>query len=155
MTGSVVRVLNTDFTVAQEMLVGQPADIETQGRHLRNTARHPRRRVGRLQHRRRTGRSGHAAGRAPLRERLSSPRTGSGRAPWSSGPVTVIGDAAHPMIPAGIGAAVALADAAALSDQLAAAAARDQDLITAVANYERQMIKDGFDAVEQSERRFC
>lgn len=59
------------------------------------------------------------------------------------------------MIPAGIGAAVALADAAALSDQLAAAAARDQDLITAVANYERQMIKDGFDAVEQSERRFC
>ncbi|QDP96490.1 FAD-dependent monooxygenase [Microlunatus elymi] len=75
-------------------------------------------------------------------------------APWPSCPVTVIGDAAHPMIPAGIGAAVALADAAALAEQLAAVATGERDLITAVSRYERQMIKDGFDAVEQSERRF-
>ena len=75
-------------------------------------------------------------------------------APWTSGPVTLVGDAAHPMIPAGLGAAVGLADAAALSEQLAAVAAGELELIAAVANYERKMIKDGFDAVEQSERRF-
>lgn len=79
-------------------------------------------------------------------------RTSRRPAPWTPQPVTLLGDAAHPMIPAGIGAAVALADAARLTDALAAVTAT-RSLTEAVADYERDMLRYGFDAVEASEQR--
>lgn len=78
-------------------------------------------------------------------------RTSRRPTPWPSGPVTVIGDAAHPMIPAGIGAAVALDDAARLVAELGATGDH-RAMITAVARYEEEMRGYGFDAVAQSEQ---
>lgn len=73
--------------------------------------------------------------------------------PWDAGPVTLIGDAAHPMIPAGIGAAVALADAAGLAEDLGRVARGEAGLLDAVAGYEQRMRCYAFDAVEASEQR--
>ncbi|WP_195909262.1 NAD(P)/FAD-dependent oxidoreductase [Microlunatus sp. Gsoil 973] len=73
--------------------------------------------------------------------------------PWSPERVTLIGDAAHPMIPAGIGAAVALADAALLAELVGRAADGESSLLDAIADYEQQMRRYAFDAVEASERR--
>ncbi|SDT35998.1 FAD-dependent oxidoreductase [Microlunatus soli] len=87
----------------------------------------------------------------PEMTRSTVVRTSRRPEPWPSGPVTVIGDAAHPMIPAGIGAAVALDDAARLVAELGAADDHPT-LIAAVARYEEQMRGYGFDAVAQSEQ---
>jgi 2-polyprenyl-6-methoxyphenol hydroxylase-like FAD-dependent oxidoreductase len=56
---------------------------------------------------------------------------------WSFGRVTLLGDAAHPMYPAGSnGAAQAILDARALADALAAARAGDGDIPAALGRYE-------------------
>jgi 2-polyprenyl-6-methoxyphenol hydroxylase-like FAD-dependent oxidoreductase len=67
--------------------------------------------------------------------------------PWESGPVTLMGDAIHTMIPQGQSAAIALRDAAVLSRRL-----HEQPLAVAVRDYEREMLEYAFAAVEQSRR---
>ncbi|HEX4287925.1 MAG TPA: FAD-dependent monooxygenase [Trebonia sp.] len=60
---------------------------------------------------------------------------------WSRGPVTLLGDAAHPMFPFyGQGAAQAIEDAAALARCLAAAPADPADPIAALRRYEKARI---------------
>ncbi|WP_433516607.1 FAD-dependent oxidoreductase [Nonomuraea sp. CA-143628] len=72
---------------------------------------------------------------------------------WTSGPVTLLGDAIHTMPPTGgVGANTALRDAATLAGELLAAARGDKSLIDAVAAYERVMIPRGFDTVDASLR---
>lgn len=69
---------------------------------------------------------------------------------WQTCPVTLVGDAIHCMIPAGIGAAVALQDAGLLSDRLAEAIRGEKPILEAVAEYEGEMLKYGFEAVAAS-----
>jgi 2-polyprenyl-6-methoxyphenol hydroxylase-like FAD-dependent oxidoreductase len=72
-------------------------------------------------------------------------------APWPTGPVTLLGDALHNMTSfRGMGANMALRDAAALRDALTAVARGDQELLPALAGYEREMIDHGFAAVRGS-----
>src|SRR3984885_463 len=60
--------------------------------------------------------------------------------PWEPSRVTLIGDAAHAMLPTlGMGANLALRDAAHLLDQLSAAARGEVDVVTAIGAYEREM----------------
>jgi 2-polyprenyl-6-methoxyphenol hydroxylase-like FAD-dependent oxidoreductase len=61
--------------------------------------------------------------------------------------VTLVGDAIHCMVPAGIGAAVALRDAALLTRRLADARDRGLPLVEAVHAYEAEMLRYGFEAV--------
>ena len=70
---------------------------------------------------------------------------------WPSTRVTLLGDAVHAMTPArGSGANTALRDAALLASELASAARGDKELISAIADYEREMIDYGFAAVRAS-----
>jgi 2-polyprenyl-6-methoxyphenol hydroxylase-like FAD-dependent oxidoreductase len=68
---------------------------------------------------------------------------------WETVPVTLMGDAIHTMIPAGIGAAVALRDAAVLRRRIIE---RTGSLLDAVRTYETEMLDYGFAAVERSQR---
>jgi 2-polyprenyl-6-methoxyphenol hydroxylase-like FAD-dependent oxidoreductase len=71
--------------------------------------------------------------------------------PWPTRNVTLLGDALHNMTPfRGIGANMALRDAAALRQTLAAVKGGTQDLLPALASYERDMIDSGFAAVRMS-----
>ena len=72
--------------------------------------------------------------------------------PWPTGPVTLLGDAIHPMTPAaGAGANTALRDAAHLTDALTTV--RDgAPLVDALAAYEREMINYGLGVVTESLR---
>jgi 2-polyprenyl-6-methoxyphenol hydroxylase-like FAD-dependent oxidoreductase len=73
--------------------------------------------------------------------------------PWRTRNVTLLGDALHNMTPfRGIGANTALRDAAALRRALRAADRGEEDLISALAAYEREMIDYGFQAVRMSLR---
>jgi 2-polyprenyl-6-methoxyphenol hydroxylase-like FAD-dependent oxidoreductase len=68
--------------------------------------------------------------------------------PWKTRNVTLLGDALHNMTPfRGIGANTALRDAASLRQALSAVQRGEQDLIPALAAYERDMIDYGFNAV--------
>ena len=74
-------------------------------------------------------------------------------ASWPSRRITLIGDAIHSMTPyRGIGANIALRDAALLGRTLAAAAAGQSTIEAAVEDYERQMRDYGFAAVRTSLR---
>lgn len=69
--------------------------------------------------------------------------------PWQTGPVTLLGDAIHNMTPmAGIGANTALRDADLLRRKLIGA----RDVVTALGEYEREMLGYGFAAVRRSLR---
>ena len=71
--------------------------------------------------------------------------------PWQTRNVTLLGDALHNMTPfRGIGANTALRDAAALRRTLVAVDRGEQNLISALAGYERDMIDYGFGAVRTS-----
>jgi len=82
----------------------------------------------------------------------TSIRTSEPVEPWQPGPVTLVGDAIHCMIPAGIGAAVALRDAGLLAQRLGEAAQGDKPLLQAVGEYETEMLGYGFAAVAASQR---
>jgi salicylate hydroxylase len=72
-------------------------------------------------------------------------------ASWPSRRITLIGDAIHSMTPyRGIGANIALRDAALLCRKLAAAAEGETSIETAIHDYERQMRDYGFAAVRSS-----
>jgi len=71
--------------------------------------------------------------------------------PWTTRNVTLLGDALHNMTPfRGIGANTALRDAAAVRRALVAVDRGEENLIPALAAYERDMIHYGFDAVRAS-----
>ncbi|MEU7435268.1 FAD-dependent monooxygenase [Streptomyces sioyaensis] len=71
---------------------------------------------------------------------------------WPAGRVTLLGDAIHPMSPAGgTGANTALRDAAVLAGKLTAAR-RPAGPVSAVAAYETEMCRYGFAAVAESLR---
>jgi 2-polyprenyl-6-methoxyphenol hydroxylase-like FAD-dependent oxidoreductase len=60
--------------------------------------------------------------------------------PWEPSRVTLIGDAAHAMLPTlGLGANLALRDAARLLDQLSAAARGQRDLVAGIGAFEKEM----------------
>jgi salicylate hydroxylase len=70
---------------------------------------------------------------------------------WPSRRITLVGDAIHSMTPyRGIGANIALRDAALLCRKLAAAAAGESSIEAAIHEYERQMRDYGFAAVRTS-----
>jgi len=72
-------------------------------------------------------------------------------APWNTGAVTLLGDALHNMTPfRGMGANMALRDAAALREALVSIAEGRVERATALAAYEREMIEQGFAAVNAS-----
>ena len=69
---------------------------------------------------------------------------------WATGRVSLVGDAIHTMIPAGMSAGVALRDAAALCRHITA---RTGSLRDAVRDYESDMLDHGFAAVAASMQR--
>ncbi|MEU2789878.1 NAD(P)/FAD-dependent oxidoreductase [Streptomyces sp. NPDC007100] len=82
----------------------------------------------------------------PIRIRTSVPID-----PWPAGNITLIGDAIHTMTPGrGVGANTALRDAVLLCRNLTAARDGRMPLVSAVRDYEAQMIDYGFDAVRKS-----
>ena len=71
--------------------------------------------------------------------------------PWVTRNVTLLGDSLHNMTPfRGMGANTALRDAAALRRALIAVSSGEQELLAALAAYERDMIDYGFAAVRSS-----
>ncbi|HUI21668.1 MAG TPA: FAD-dependent monooxygenase [Methylocella sp.] len=73
--------------------------------------------------------------------------------PWPTQRITLLGDAIHSMTPfRGIGANIALRDAAALSKALWAANRGEKDLLASIHDYEAEMIRYGFRAVRESLR---
>lgn len=71
--------------------------------------------------------------------------------PWQTTRITLLGDAIHSMTPyRGIGANIALRDAALLGRQLERAAHGEIPLLAAISTYERAMIRYGFAAVRGS-----
>jgi 2-polyprenyl-6-methoxyphenol hydroxylase-like FAD-dependent oxidoreductase len=71
--------------------------------------------------------------------------------PWKTGAVTLLGDALHNMTPfRGMGANMALRDAAALSEALIGVTQGRKNRTDAIAAYECEMIEQGFAAVNAS-----
>jgi 2-polyprenyl-6-methoxyphenol hydroxylase-like FAD-dependent oxidoreductase len=78
-------------------------------------------------------------------------RTSVPIAPWPTGHITLLGDAIHSMTPyRGIGANVAVKDAARLKRALLAAHHGERDLLEAIHDYEAGMRDYGFRAVRNS-----
>jgi 2-polyprenyl-6-methoxyphenol hydroxylase-like FAD-dependent oxidoreductase len=84
---------------------------------------------------------------APTTIHSTTIRTANPVPHWKTVPVTLVGDAIHTMVPAGIGAAVALRDAALLCDRVTQ---HTDSLLDAVHAYEAEMLVYGFDAVARS-----
>jgi 2-polyprenyl-6-methoxyphenol hydroxylase-like FAD-dependent oxidoreductase len=76
-------------------------------------------------------------------------RTSEPVAHWAPAPVTLVGDAIHPMVPQGTSAAVALRDAALLCRRITG---RSGPLRDAVREYEAEMLDYGFAEVARSLR---
>lgn len=73
--------------------------------------------------------------------------------PWPTRTITLLGDAIHSMTPyRGIGANVALRDAALLAAKLASAHRGETTVLDAIHAYESEMIVYGFDAVRTSRK---
>jgi 2-polyprenyl-6-methoxyphenol hydroxylase-like FAD-dependent oxidoreductase len=71
--------------------------------------------------------------------------------PWPTTNITLLGDAIHTMTPGqGVGANTALRDAALLRHQLVAAARGEKPLLTAIGDYEAEMLPYGFARVAES-----
>ena len=71
--------------------------------------------------------------------------------PWPTQRITLLGDALHNMPPyRGVGANVALWDAALLTDTLARVSQRRAPLLAALGDYERAIVANGFPAVRRS-----
>jgi 2-polyprenyl-6-methoxyphenol hydroxylase-like FAD-dependent oxidoreductase len=82
----------------------------------------------------------------PVRLRSANPV-----ASWRTTNVTLLGDAIHTMTPGrGVGANTALRDASLLSSKLVEVQRKALPLIPAVAEYETEMLRYGFDAVARS-----
>ncbi|HEX4228526.1 MAG TPA: NAD(P)/FAD-dependent oxidoreductase [Bryobacteraceae bacterium] len=80
-------------------------------------------------------------------------RTSRPPAPWQTTRVTLLGDAIHSMTPyRGIGANIALKDAALLCSKLDEAHRGERPLLDAIAKYEESMRDYGFAAVEASRK---
>jgi 2-polyprenyl-6-methoxyphenol hydroxylase-like FAD-dependent oxidoreductase len=78
-------------------------------------------------------------------------RTSVPIAPWRTGRITLLGDAIHSMTPyRGIGANVAIKDAACLKRALVSAHCGERDLVEAIRDYEAGMLDYGFRAVHNS-----
>ena len=78
-------------------------------------------------------------------------RTSLPVAPWRTGRITLLGDAIHSMTPyRGIGANVAIKDAARLKRALVAAHNGERDIVEAIHDYEAGMLDYGFRAVRNS-----
>ena len=78
-------------------------------------------------------------------------RTSVPIAPWRTGRITLLGDAIHSMTPyRGIGANVAIKDAARLKRALVSAHCGERDLVEAIREYEAGMLDYGFRAVRNS-----
>lgn len=78
-------------------------------------------------------------------------RTSVPVAPWQTGRITLLGDAIHSMTPyRGIGANVAIKDAARLKRALVAAHNGEHDIVVAIHDYETGMLDYGFRAVRNS-----
>ncbi|MGW5574949.1 FAD-dependent oxidoreductase [Nocardia thailandica] len=74
-------------------------------------------------------------------------------AEWGYGPVTMLGDAAHPMLPGlNHGAAAAIEDAYVLAHSLALQLNGDRDLVAALRHYEHRRIPRTRRLVEESRR---
>jgi 2-polyprenyl-6-methoxyphenol hydroxylase-like FAD-dependent oxidoreductase len=72
---------------------------------------------------------------------------------WTASTVTLLGDAIHSMPPTGgVGANTALRDAALLAGELSRAAGGERPLYQAIGDYEDEMRRYGFAAVEDSLR---
>jgi 2-polyprenyl-6-methoxyphenol hydroxylase-like FAD-dependent oxidoreductase len=96
---------------------------------------------------------GLVGGSDPSTVNLVRVRSATPVAAWSTGPVTLLGDAIHNMSPmGGIGANTALRDADLLRRQLSAVSRGQLELVPAVAEYERQMLDYGFAAVRRALR---
>lgn len=81
-------------------------------------------------------------------------RTAERVARWEPGPVTLIGDAIHCMIPTGNSVGTGLRDAGLLTWHLARVARGEDPLRRAVGDYEAEMLDYGFAAVAASLTRF-
>lgn len=81
--------------------------------------------------------------------RNTTMRTAEPVSHWETGPVTLMGDAIHTMVPVGNSAAVALKDASVLCRHLTG---RTGSLLEAVHAYETEMLEYGFRAVAESLR---
>jgi len=80
-------------------------------------------------------------------------RTSVPVSPWPTRNITLLGDAIHSMTPyRGIGANVALRDAALLCRNLAAAHCGERTVLDAIRTYEAEMLVYGFDAVRISRK---
>jgi salicylate hydroxylase len=71
--------------------------------------------------------------------------------PWEPGPVTLVGDAIHAMLPTmGMGGNTSLRDAAVLADQLAAVQRGERGLMDAIGAYEEDMRAFAYPVMEMS-----
>ncbi|QWF81990.1 FAD-dependent oxidoreductase [Amycolatopsis sp. CA-230715] len=70
--------------------------------------------------------------------------------PWPTVPVTLVGDAAHPMAPAGVSAGVAVHDAGLLVSHLISG----EPMLDSVRAYEKEMLDHGFAAVATATKNY-